>query len=143
MKRKQAAHLLALPLILLLTAKLPAQGTESKPKRTVTGLPRYMTDSSQPIPDQLKVADAPSTSREVSCFVGFHEHTTMIDVVRKCGIPDEHQGSGIYIFVYDMADGSIVVVGTGDLQRLNYVDHIEKHKSTHLLETASVVQRSR
>jgi hypothetical protein len=45
----------------------------------------------------------------------------MTDVVRKCGVPDEHQGSGIYIFLYDMNDGSVVVIGTADLKGLLYI----------------------
>jgi hypothetical protein len=45
----------------------------------------------------------------------FHSsRVVMIDVVRRCGIPDEHQGSGIYIFPYDLDDGSLVAVRTAD-----------------------------
>lgn len=50
----------------------------------------------------------------------------MFDVVRKCGIPDEHQGSGIYIFVYHLNDGSKISIGTPDLKKLYDVKHIEK-----------------
>lgn len=49
----------------------------------------------------------------------------MVDVVRKCGVPDDHQGSGIYIFIYHLNDGSIVAVGTPNLERLMYVDHMD------------------
>ena len=58
----------------------------------------------------------------------------MTDVVRKCGIPDEQQGSGIYIFLYDMNDGSLVAIGTADLNRLMYVNHITNHQSRSLLQ---------
>lgn len=57
----------------------------------------------------------------------------MADVVRKCGIPDEHQGSGIAIFIYNMSDGSVVAVGTSNLKSLFYIDHIAKHGGNHLL----------
>jgi hypothetical protein len=57
----------------------------------------------------------------------------MIDVVRKCGIPDEHQGGGIYIFLYDMDDGSLVTIGTADLKTLMYVNHVESSRSSSLL----------
>ena len=57
----------------------------------------------------------------------------MVDVVRKCGIPDEHQGSGIYIFLYAMDDGSVVAVGTADLTKLLYMNHIENSTSSSLL----------
>ena len=42
----------------------------------------------------------------------------MVDVIKKCGIPDKHAGSGIYIFFYYMNDCSTVTVGTPDLKRL-------------------------
>ena len=66
----------------------------------------------QPMPELLKIPDAPKTARRVSCFASFKKYSTMPDVVRKCGIPDQHAGSGIYIFVYYMDDCSIVTVGT-------------------------------
>jgi hypothetical protein len=69
-----------------------------KTQRTVTGLPRYMMDIPQVIPDEIKLPDAPETARNVRCFRSFTSISAMTDVVRKCGIPDEHQGSGIWIF---------------------------------------------
>jgi len=84
--------------------------------RSIKDLPRYMTDIPQPIPEQIKPLDAPKTVRNVECFRSFIDTSTMIDVVRKCGIPDEHQGSGIYIFLYDMDDGSLVAIGTADFE---------------------------
>jgi len=107
--------------------------TESKPRRTVKGLPRYMKDIPQPIPPQIKLPEAPKTAREAECFASFSTTSSMMDVVRKCGIPDEHQGSGIYIFLYDMADGSIVVVGTADLKKLMYINQISDRGSHSLL----------
>lgn len=107
--------------------------TESKPRRTVKGLPKYMTDIQQPIPPEIKLPEAPKTARDATCFASFSTTSSMTDVVRKCGIPDEHQGSGIYIFLYDMADGSIVVVGTADLKKLMYISHITDRGSHSLL----------
>jgi len=103
--------------------------------RNVKGLPRYMTDIPQAIPEQIVLPDAPKTARNVQCFRAFSESSTVVDVVMKCGIPDEHQGSGIYIFLYDMDDGSLVVVGTGDLKRLLYMNHIANNRSSSLLTT--------
>ncbi|MGA2799485.1 MAG: hypothetical protein ABSE63_18025 [Thermoguttaceae bacterium] len=45
----------------------------------------------------------------------------MQDVVSICGLPDHHAGSGIYIFIYELEDGSKVWIGTPDLKTLNYV----------------------
>ena len=92
-----------------------------------------MTDIPQPIPDQIKLPDAPKTARYVQCFRGFTNNSAMAEVVRKCGIPDEHQGSGIYIFLYDMDDGSLVAVGTADLKKLLYLNHIQSAKSSSSL----------
>lgn len=101
--------------------------------RSIKGLPRYMTDIPQPIPEQIRLPGAPKTARSVQCFRTFSNNSAMADVVRKCGIPDEHQGSGIFIFLYDMEDGSVVAVGTADLKRLMYMDHIENGRSSSLL----------
>jgi hypothetical protein len=92
-----------------------------------------MTDIPQPIPEQIKLPDAPKTVRYAQCFRGFTSNSTMADVVRKCGVPDEHQGSGIYIFLYDMDDGSLVAVGTADLKKLLYLNHIQSAKSSSSL----------
>ena len=86
----------------------------------------------QPIPEQLKIPDAAKTARQVSCFTSFKKDSTMLDVVRKCGIPDKHAGSGIYIFVYYMNDCSTVSVGTPDLKRIG-IRHVKRGKTTVLL----------
>jgi hypothetical protein len=86
----------------------------------------------QPIPEQLKIPDAPKTARRVSCFTQFNKNTTMLDVVRKCGIPDKHMGSGGYIFGYYMADCSTVSISTPDLKRLG-ISHVKHGKATTLL----------
>ena len=101
-------------------------------RRTVTGLPRYMTDMFQPVPE---FSGAPQTVRTVDCFRSFTEGNSMVDVARKCGPPDEHQGSGISIFIYDMDDGSIVAVGTTDLEHgLMYVQHNSRKRSESLFK---------
>jgi hypothetical protein len=93
--------------------------------------PRAPFDN-QPMPEQFKIPDAPKTARRVSCFTSFKKDSTMLDVVRKCGIPDKHAGSGIYIFVYYMNDCSTVSVGTPDLKRLG-ITHVKRGKTTVLL----------
>jgi hypothetical protein len=85
----------------------------------------------QPMPEQFKITDAPKTARQVSCFRSFKKDSTMLDVVRKCGMPDQHTGSGIYIFVYYMNDCSTVTVGTPDLKRLG-IRHVKQKKTTVL-----------
>ncbi len=111
-----------------------ALAQQEEQKTHIRELPRYMTDTPQPIPEQIKLPDAPPTARHTKCFRGLTKHSSMFDVVRQCGIPDEHQGSGIYIFLYKMKDGSIVAVGTPDLKQLAYVDHIHTVRESSLLE---------
>jgi hypothetical protein len=86
----------------------------------------------QPMPEQFNIPDAPKTARQVSCFASFKKNSTMLDVVRKCGVPDKHLGSGVYIFGYYMSDCSVVSVSTPDLQRL-VVKHVKHGKTTVLL----------
>ena len=87
----------------------------------------------QPMPEQFKIADAPKTARQVSCFAPLEKDSTMLDVVRKCGIPDRHAGSGIYIFVYYMSDCSTVTVGTPDLKKLK-ISHAKQKKNAVLFD---------
>jgi len=87
----------------------------------------------QPMPEQFAIPDAPKTARQASCFASFKKDATMLDVVRKCGIPHRHAGSGIYIFVYYMSDCSTVMVGTPDLKRLG-IRHVKERKTTTLFD---------
>jgi hypothetical protein len=99
-------------------------------------LPRYARDIPQPIPQQLQLRNAPKTVREIQCFRSFKDDSSVIDVVRQCGIPDEQQGSGIYILVYHLDDGSAVFLGTADLHRLMYLTHVTALRSYSLLSKA-------
>lgn len=125
-------RVLAGGLVLLLFHFASAQQPESRPQSNVE-LPRHLTNTPQPMPEQLKLPNTPKTARDVRCFRSFTENSAMTDVVRKCGIPDEHQGSGIYIFLYDMDDGSVVVIGTADLKLLLYVTHATNRGTKSLL----------
>jgi hypothetical protein len=109
---------------------------ESMAQKTVAGrcgAPRNPFDN-QPMPEQFYILDSPKTARQVSCFTSFKKDSTMFDVVRKCGIPDRHAGSGIYIFAYYMNDCSIVTVGTPDLKRIG-IRHVKQKKTTVLLDS--------
>ena len=119
--------------VLTVASCLQGRGQDSIVNRCEFGKLSARPDDSQPIPPQLKIPHAPKTARQVGCFTRFSKKSTMIDVVRKCGIPDKHQGSGVYIFVYYMADCSTVSVGTSDLQRLG-ISYVKQGKSTVLLD---------
>jgi hypothetical protein len=107
---------------------------ESMAKKTVAGRCGAPRDSfgNQPMPEQFYISDSPETARQVSCFTSFKKDATMFDVVSKCGIPDRHTGSGIYIFVYYMSDCSTVTVGTPDLKHVG-IRHAKNGKTTILV----------
>lgn len=49
----------------------------------------------------------------------------MVEVVQRCGIPDELGGSGINIFIYHLDDDSIVAIAAaGTTTQLMYAKHI-------------------
>ena len=88
---------------------------------------------SQPFPPQIMIPDAPKTARDIGPFRSLTKAMTMADVVRKCGLPDEHRGSGLYIFVYYLRDNSTVIVCTGDLKTLHITYGDKSGKSTVLI----------
>jgi hypothetical protein len=88
----------------------------------------------QPMPPELILPDTPPTARSMDVFKRIKPTMSMEEVVRLCGLPDQHTGSGIYIFIYKLDDGSQVAIGTGDLKQLLYIrfkdgkgeDYLEK-----------------
>ena len=81
---------------------------------------------SQLLPPEIVLPDAPKTARDIKSFSSLRTEMTMADIVRKCGLPDKDVGSGIYIFVYRLRDGSTVRIGTSNLKFLIYVRHVDK-----------------
>ena len=78
---------------------------------------------------------APDKVSEIGCFRSLTRDTPISAVVQMCGRPDEEVGSGIYIFLYHLADGSSVAIGTPSLDRIYYVIHTDTlGKSTYLLD---------
>lgn len=59
--------------------------------------------------------------RTVEAFRRIERRMTMKRVIELCGEPDEDIGSGIHIYVYRLADGSTVRIGTPDDKRILYV----------------------
>jgi hypothetical protein len=94
---------------------------------------------SQLFPAEIMLPDAPKTARDIEPFRSLNKSMTMVDVVRKCGLPDEDQGSGIHIFVYYLDSGTRVRIGTPDLRKLIYVRHVDYFgRSTSLIPEMKV-----
>jgi len=90
-------------------------------------LPAYMTATSgQNALLDLMFPKAPETSRDLADFRNLKRTMSMMDIVRRCGKPDELGGSGIAIFIYHLDDGSLVAIGaTGATGPILYANHIE------------------
>ena len=125
----------ALLAVLALSSPLALSTQQEIVKKCEAATPPPRPEDNQPIPEQLKIPNAPKTARQVDCYTSFPKSSTMLDVVRKCGIPDKHIGSGVYIFVYYMNDCSKVFMSTPDLQQHLTIGHVKQGKRTELLNT--------
>lgn len=116
-------------------AELTAKVCPQKSTNLLCKLPGYMT-----ITDGQNAAlaewfpNAPKTVRQLTSFRKLKKTMSMMEVVSKCGRPDELGGSGIAIFIYHLDDGSLVAIGaTGSTGPLFYANHISSSgKSTAL-----------
>ena len=50
-------------------------------------------------------------AHDPACFPAFAPGNSMYKIVEKCGYPDEEIGSGVYIFVYHLQHGSVIISG--------------------------------
>jgi hypothetical protein len=103
-------------------------------------LPLLNPHPSHPIPESLQSRNVPATRRDLAYFSLFDSRNTMMDVVRKCGTPDYDAGSGLYVFIYNLEDGSRIAVSTADLKRLAAIGHLTVDGRTELLEKAGVAE---
>src|SRR3989440_5379366 len=74
--------------------------------------------------EQALAQQLPPTARTIEAFHRLKPQMSMKQVIDICGVPDEDTGSGIHIYVYKLADGSLVRIGTPDKKRLIYVVHV-------------------
>jgi hypothetical protein len=66
--------------------------------------------------------DAQQSMRDVARFRRLTPTSTMSDVKRLAGEPDADVGSGIYVYSWKLDDGTHVIVGTPDNDKILYVD---------------------
>ena len=67
--------------------------------------------------------DTPSSFRTLEEFSKLDSASSLDDVRRRFGPPDRDDGSGLYIYVYRLQDGSEVAIGASNPSRLLYVCH--------------------
>ena len=75
------------------------------------------------IPQNNLPPEIPETARALHRFESLVSTMTLTEVVAQCGLPDDDIGSGIHLFVYELSDGSTVLVGTADMKSLNHLIH--------------------
>jgi len=96
--------------------------------------------SSEPVTSQSIFKDlfpnAAAKEQNAECFRSLTPEMSMYAVVQKCGRPDEEIGSGVYIFVYHLHDGSTVSIGTPYLTRIDHVSFTDP-----LGRTSSLLER--
>jgi hypothetical protein len=61
-------------------------------------------------------------SRDLAVFKSLTADSKLSDVRRLAGPPDGDVGSGLHIYIWKLADGSTIRIGTPDNDRLFYVD---------------------
>lgn len=95
--------------------------------------PQAATVTPQSIVQEM-FPNAPKKAKNGECFRSLTPRMSIYMVVEKCGRPDEEIGSGVYIFVYHLQDGSTVAIGTSSLSRIDHVAYIDASgKSASLL----------
>jgi hypothetical protein len=68
----------------------------------------------------------------IEAFAKLPDDLTFPQLVHRVGEPDDDIGSGLFIYRYHLADGSFVVVSTGDRQRIGTITHIVGAEGTQL-----------
>ena len=90
------------------------------------------------LPRAMQPRYIPVTTRSLAPFRLITDRLSMKQVVEVLGLPDRDIGSGIYIYVYDLADRSRVIIGTADGKRLLYVIHsLENGQQSELFRAGS------
>ncbi len=90
------------------------------------------------LPRAMQPRYVPATTRSIASFRLITDRLSMKQVVEVFGLPDRDIGSGIYIYVYDLADGSHVIIGSPDGKRLLYVIHsLANGQKSELFRTGS------
>jgi len=133
-----------LTLSLALVGCQTARAPERKQQATDNTVPAKAETSgrsnppSQPVTPQSVVKElfpnAHGKAQTAECFRSLTPEMSMYAVVQKCGRPDEEIGSGLYVFVYHLHDGSTVGISTPYLTRIDYATYTDKSgKSSSLL----------
>lgn len=79
-----------------------------------------------------ELANSDKKPLTIASFSDLPDQLTFPDLVLRVGQPDEDVGSGVYLYVYHLGDGSNVIVASMDGKTISSISHRVKHKSTQL-----------
>jgi hypothetical protein len=79
------------------------------------------------LPRAMQPRYIPTTTRSLAPFRLITDRLSMQQVVEVLGLPDRDIGSGLYIYVYVLADRSRILIGTPDGKQLLYVIHAREN----------------
>jgi Domian of unknown function (DUF4952) len=77
--------------------------------------------TSSQLPKAMQLRQFPATVRSISAFRRLTTRMSMPQIIQMYGLPDQEIGSGIYIYVYQLNDGSQIHISTIDGQRIRSV----------------------
>jgi hypothetical protein len=77
-----------------------------------------------------------SQSCTIKVFRNITRRASMKKITKLCGKPDGDIGSGIHIYIYKLADGSEIRIGTPDNKQIMYVIQVTANgKERYLLKS--------
>jgi hypothetical protein len=79
------------------------------------------------LPATMEPHKVPPSARTLEAFQRISKETSMTRVIEVLGLPDRDVGSGIYIYVYELADGSQVIISSPDGKRIGSMSHTPKN----------------
>jgi len=80
--------------------------------------------------------DAPAKTQSSECFRFVTHKTPVHSVIQKCGRPEDDIGSGVHIFVWYLADGTVVYIDTPYLERIYSAGYTDRSGKTTVLVQA-------
>ncbi len=91
------------------------------------------------LPKAMQLSEFPATIRSISAFRRLPASMSMKQVLQTYGLPDREIGSGIYIYVYNLDDGSQIQISTFDGQQVRSVWHVRSGRTPQVLIKASTI----
>jgi hypothetical protein len=89
------------------------------------------------LPKAMQLPTFPATVRSITAFRRLTASLSMKQVIEKYGLPDREIGKSIYIYVYNLTDGSQIHISTFDGQQVRSLVHVRSGQKPQDLIKAS------